>query len=120
MNNWAAINKNRIREGDYASRDIDGFNGMFTFVINQEYLRVIISDGLGWKHVSVSRIDKPKVVPTWAMMCAIKDIFFEPEDWVMQFHPAQSEYVNNHAGCLHLWKPDAPFPVPNSMMVGIK
>jgi hypothetical protein len=50
-------------------------------------------------------------------MCQIKDLFFEPEDCVVQFHPAKSQYRNFHPGCLHLWKPDCGMPVPDPLMV---
>lgn len=75
-------------------------------------LNVIASDGRdwvesdlplpAWEHVSVSA---QYGVPTWAEMCWIKKQFWEPEDWVVQFHPAQSEYVNIHPNVLHLWRP---------------
>ncbi len=68
-------------------------------------LRVIFSDGSeptaeGWDHVSVSL---PNRCPNWPEMCAVKDLFFDAEDVVVQFHPARSQYVNNHPYCLHLW-----------------
>ena len=51
--------------------------------------------------------------PTWEEMCAIKDMFFNDDEVVMQLHPAKSEYVNIHNYCLHLWKPiNAKIPVP--------
>jgi len=54
-------------------------------------------------------------------MCAVRDLFFEPDDWVVQFHPPAKEYVNNHPGCLHLWRPlDKPIPTPDSIMIGFK
>lgn len=82
-------------------------------------LRCIASDSKEWKHVSVS-IENDRRPPKWETMCFVKDLFWDDEDWVMQFHPAKSEYVNFHSGCLHLWKPDADFPKPDSMMVGAK
>jgi hypothetical protein len=51
----------------------------------------------------------------------VKDLFWELEDWVVQFHPAQSEYVNHHPGCLHLWRPLVEkLPTPLAIMVGPK
>lgn len=76
------------------------------------FVRVIAGDGLGWEHVSVSLPDR---CPTWDEMCAIKDLFWDPEDCVVQFHPPRSEYVNCHPYCLHLWRPigvDIPRPAP--------
>ena len=122
MSDWIEINKGRIREGRFSSDDSDGCNGAFELFVCSEFVRVIASDGEGWKHVSVSRKRSDKT-PTWEMMCKIKDMFWEPEDWVCQFHPAQSEYINNHPGCLHLWQPvlpNNPMQVPNTILVGIK
>lgn len=83
-------------------------------------MRVIASDGYGWKHVSVSYMERDNT-PTWDIMCKIKDLFWEPEDWVVQYHPAKSEYINNHPGVLHLWQPlNEKLPTPPSIMVGLK
>lgn len=69
-------------------------------------LFVISSDGYGWDHVSVHVLTKNDkiILPTWDDMCFIKNIFFDPEETVVQFHPALSEYINVHSGVLHLWK----------------
>lgn len=64
-------------------------------------LRVIFSDGMGWDHVSVSVANR---CPTWDEMCFVKDLFFDLEDAVIQFHPPRSHYVNVHPNCLHLWR----------------
>lgn len=63
---------------------------------------VLLSAGGGWDHVSVSL---PCRTPTWAEMCDLKDLFFGPEECVMQLHPPASENVNNHNFCLHMWRP---------------
>lgn len=79
---------------------------------------VVWSRGCGWDHVSVSFKDR---CPTWEEMCVVKDIFFEPEECCVEYHPPQSEYVNNHPFCLHIWKPqDQEIPSPPAWMVGIK
>ena len=76
-------------------------------------------DKTGWDHVSVST--RKKSVPNWTEMCWVKDRFWEPEDWVVQFHPAKSKYVNNYSVVLHLWRPVRwPLPVPPSILVGVK
>jgi hypothetical protein len=70
-------------------------------------LRVIAIDGNvpftgpRWEHVSVSL---PHRCPTWAEMCKVKELFWEPEDMVVQFHPPASAHVNCHPYCLHLWR----------------
>ena len=56
------------------------------------------------EHVSVSH-RRENIIPTWEEMCAIKDLFFYPEEEVVQIHPKHSEYVNLKKNCLHLWRP---------------
>jgi hypothetical protein len=76
----------------------------------------ILSWGDGWEHLSVSRRHR---CPTWEEMCLFKDLFWRGDEAVMQLHPAQSEYVNVHPFCLHLWRPtDQPIPMPPKSMVG--
>lgn len=87
---------------------------------------VIVSDASGWdakilgknrwEHVSASWQDR---CPTWSEMCRLKDLIFNPTEVVIQFHPSESEYVNHHPFCLHLWKPiDEQIPTPPSNAVG--
>lgn len=124
MSDWGFLNQHRLKyDPKFYSDSSDGFNGAFSFNIPGEARRVlcIASDGLGWKHVSVSFGPDSKKCPSWVVMCCVKNLFFEDTDWVMQFHPPTSDYVNNHPGCLHLWQPtDKPFPTPDSLLVGIK
>ncbi len=108
-------NEFRVRRGELGSDDAIGNNGAF-FVPNRAGktkglstrettrvpLKVIASDGMGWEHVSVSLTTR---CPTWEEMCFIKDLFWGAEACVIQFHPPESEYVNNHSFCLHLWRP---------------
>ena len=102
----------------YCSSEADGMNGMFHIRCGKEILRCMVSDGGGWEHVSVSLEYR---CPTWDEMCFVKDIFWEPEECVIQYHPPASEYVNNHQFALHLWKPvGVSIPTPPSIMVGIK
>jgi hypothetical protein len=124
-------NQYRIRNGALGSTDSIGNAGAF-FVPNRMArqsglstrevgampLQVIASDGAGWEHVSVSL---PARCPTWAEMSFIKGIFWDACDCVVQFHPPESEYVNNHSFCLHLWRPtDHDIPTPPSLLVGDK
>lgn len=121
MSNWAYLNKHRVASGPFATDASCGFNGAFCLVINAFPVKCIASDGMGWQHVSVSIHDRPQVTPSWQIMCKVKALFWGDEDWVVQYHPAKSEYVNNHPGCLHLWRPtDAAMPTPDSILVGIK
>jgi len=83
-----------------------------------EGITVLFSNGLSWEHVSVSR---KKRTPSWDDMHRIKELFWQPEDVVIQFHPPRSEYVNNHQHCLHLWRPmNGEIITPPSILVGIK
>lgn len=51
-------------------------------------------------------------------MCAVKDMFFKPEETVMQLHPAKSDYINVHPYCLYLWRPhDNAIPLPPKIFV---
>lgn len=120
MSNWNYLNSHRIGTGIYASDESFGFNGAFLINVDGCPVRCIASDGEGWQHVSVSQ-SQSKHPPRWSVMCAVKDLFWEDEDWVVQFHPAKSEYVNNHEGCLHLWRSTASHqPTPPSYLTGIK
>ena len=75
----------------------------------------IQSDGEGWEHVSVSTKNR---CPTWKEMCAIKDLFWDEEDVVVQYHPKRSDYINIHKYCLHLWRPiDMNITVPPLYLV---
>lgn len=93
----------------------DARNGAALVKLNGTAFKIIFSDGMGWDHVSISNSRR---CPTWEEMCLFKDWFFEPQDVVVQFHPAQSDYVNVHPNCLHLWRcQTAPFPMPDLVMV---
>lgn len=72
-----------------------------------------------WDHVSVTLVGSQKT-PTWDEMCFIKDLFWDPEDTVIQFHPKKSDYVNLHPGCLHLWRNvETDHELPPRYMVGL-
>ena len=91
-------------------------NGFFRFERNGIIFNIIASDGMGWEHVSVSLNKKRN--PTWDEMCIVKDIFWDAEDLVVQYHPPKSKYVNKHPYCLHLWRPiNEKVPVPYKNMV---
>lgn len=129
-------NDYRLRNaGLWSSTDAHGMNGAFEIPLNGFGHRIIahciVSDSTGlddtsqlagWEHVSVHIQEYGKQrVPTWAEMCAVKDIFWSPEETVVQFHPPKSEYVNNHPFVLHLWRyKKCDFPRPHHSLVGIK
>jgi hypothetical protein len=133
MSNWKLLEQHRVTKPTphvhpvYISDSRYGFNGLFRIPNDGEIIRCIASDGIDspgpewkWQHVSVS-IEGETRPPKWGIMCWIKDLFWEDEDWVVQFHPAKSEYVNIHPGCLHLWRPLVEkLPTPLAIMVGPK
>lgn len=101
----------------YSSKE-DGNNGAFIVPFRSTELKVIVSDGAGWDHVSVSL---PNRCPNWLEMHFVKELFFEDEETVIQFHPKRSEYVNNHPYCLHLWRNQrTEIELPPSILVGLK
>lgn len=125
--NWEFINEHRITEqnhrgyksGMWSTPDF-GLNGLFEFTCNGTRIKVIASDGAGWKHVSVSRVDDRRP-PTWQIMSSVKELFLGDEEWAVQYHPPRSKHINNHEGCLHIWIPiGETFPIPPSWMVGIQ
>jgi hypothetical protein len=111
----------RVRHGYFGSGPDNGPYGAF-FVSGPCgcELKIIASgaDETGWEHVSVSTPRRP---PNWQEMCFVKDLFWEPEECVMQLHPPASQYVNNHPHCLHMWRPiRETIPLPPAILVGVK
>ena len=58
------------------------------------------TDGSRWIHVSVSRRSR---LPSWEDLKLVKCLFIGIEKKAIQILPAESEYVNFHPFCLHLW-----------------
>ena len=97
------------------STGIDGGVGEIYFLAQREPMAVVWSFGGGWEHVSVSYRRR---VPTWAEMCKVKDMFWNDEETVVQYHPKKSEYKNLCETCLHLWrKEDTDFELPPKIFV---
>lgn len=104
-----------------------GNNGFFVIPhhrIDGYFYNCQVSDGEGWEHVSVTLSTKKKKnverCCTWEEMCYLKNLFWDEDEVVVQFHPAKTDYVNMHKYCLHLWRPtDQVIPVPNPLMVGV-
>jgi len=111
-------NEYRLKMGAFATDESYGVNGVYQIPFESYTLTVVASDGFGWEHVSVSLKNR---TPNWKEMCFIKDLFWNEEEMVVQFHPPRSEYVNNHENCLHLWRPkDNHIKLPDSRLVGVK
>jgi len=104
----------------YGAPDIaqDGRNGFFEIPHppTNVVLRVVASDGEGWEHVSVSLRNR---CPNWPEMCHVKRLFWGDDEAVIQYHPRESQYVNCHPFCLHLWRPTRhKIPEPPMSFVG--
>lgn len=97
----------------------EGNNGFFKIPFENVLLFVQASDGMEWEHCSVS-LNKNRC-PTWEEMCFIKNLFWDAEDCVIQYHPRNSDYVNCMQYCLHLWRPiGKSIFTPPTIMVGPK
>lgn len=91
-------------------------------VHNRAALKIVASDGTlnGWEHVSVSLYAKQRC-PDWEEMCLVKTLFWEDSEAVLQIHPPENEYINEHAYTLHLWKSLlTQFILPHSDLVGAR
>ena len=112
------LENGRIRKGPYRSRE--GLHGAFIIYGPCGIYLKIMSSGVdqefGWEHVSVSVRHR---CPNWEEMTYVKQLFWNPEEAVMQLHPPESDYVNCHPHCLHMWRPlRAEIPLPPSGLVG--
>ncbi len=114
-----ALSNARLSRGPLASTNHLGMTGGFRYTIKGRLFTIMASDASdplaqGWEHVSVST---KKRCPTWGEMCHIKKLFWCPDETVLQFHPAETNYVNIHNFCLHMWKPPQEVAMPPLYMV---
>lgn len=109
---YKGIYSDKLKIGD------DGIKGFIS--VNRIDMSFVASWGGGWDHVSIAPL-KRKITPSWETMCKVKDIFFKPEEAVIQIHPPKDEYVNNMPNCLHLWRCRyKDMVLPPSCFVGIR
>lgn len=111
-----------------------GMNGVFEipFANNPKvHFLAIASDGSmgegqssGWEHVSIrarslnAQNKMYERVPNWMEMCWLKELFWEDDECVVQFHPPKAAHVNTHPHVLHLWKfIGGVFPMPDKAYV---
>lgn len=117
--------KYRLKDHPFLGSD-ESFGNAGVFIVpvaNDVTAYCIASDGEGWEHVSLHVVesDGSQQTPAWEEMCEIKDLFWDAEDTVIQYHPPHSEHVNNHKHCLHLWRPvGIEVPRPPAILVGTK
>ena len=116
----------RLKTGPMASHSGYGCNGFFViphYRIAGYEIRCMVSDGNLWDHVSVTIAKKNESAtrcPTWEEMCWVKDQFWNKNEVVIQYHPAEKDYVSQHHFCLHLWRcQNIIIPTPDPLMVGI-
>lgn len=110
----------RLLAGTFGSRPGDPFGVFQLHGPCGERLHILATDGAdtGWEHVSVSTNRR---IPNWREMCFVKDLFWAPEECVVQFHPPAARYVNNYSVVLHLWRCiRQEFPMPPDELVGFK
>jgi len=102
------IERSRVTEGEWQT-EYGELRGLF-MVKRRGVVLAVISSGIPpaeypepeqWEHVSVSTKTR---CPTWEEMCWVKDQLWFPGETVLQFHPRESEYVNTHEFCLHMWR----------------
>lgn len=108
------LQANRVRRGDYATDDTFGMAGMFRILMPSGSLLLAMSSGIdkerGWEHVVVSGENH---CPTWAEMVFVKDLFWDEEECVVQYHPPKSQVVPSSPNSLHLWRPlNLNIPMP--------
>lgn len=58
------------------------------------------SDGNHWLHVSFALKDR---MPTYDDICYFKRWLIGPDRKAIQVHAPESQHVNTHPYCLHLW-----------------
>lgn len=111
----------RVIRGQFASTKEHGNNGHFLIPYHTKYLFCIVSDQLGWEHVSCQIVDKRfkhSWIPDYRALQTVKDFFWDYEESVVQYFPAKADHINLHEKVLHLWRPtDAEMPMPPKVFV---
>lgn len=103
----------RVKTGQFASSRADGWNGLFIVPLDGSFWHVAISDSSGWRHLSVSNAQQRRKLPSWEIMCRLREAFFGDDEWVVQYHPPKYQ-DSDDPFTLHLWAPlDAELPKPD-------
>ena len=115
----AKVEAYRVTRGPMRSIKGFGFNGAFLIPYKTRTqsveLSVIVSDGDGWDHVSVSTEHR---CPTYSELKYIKCLFFDDAETVVHFYPKKSANINTHPFCLHLWrKQGSEYELPPAYMI---
>lgn len=120
MRDLHELDEYRKRHPHYGNNPGNHGNGLFIVPPAPEFdepLRVIASNGGGWDHVSVSAANRP---PTWDEMNYVARMFFKDDETCVQYHVPETDHVNYHPNCLHMWRPrrGKSMPRPPAMFVG--
>jgi hypothetical protein len=86
-------------------------NGFFLIPRRTFDLHVMVGDGLGWDHVSVSvaRVGEAAAfrIPDYDELTFVKELFFRDDETVMHLWVPAAQHVNVHPHVLHLWRPQS-------------
>jgi hypothetical protein len=107
----------------YSSDDSAGNNGCFLMLFEGYKIYCFASDKEGWEHVAVTVNRNRK--PTWEVMSHVKDLFWDDNDCVVQYHPPKAGYVDSNPNTLHLWRHlgrkiwQRKVPMPSVELIGL-
>jgi hypothetical protein len=131
------LEKGRIRSGPWATTPEWGLKGMFIVrapggaelriashtgegkmvAMDSTGNRHVIDAPTGWEHVSLETDHR---TPTWEEMCFAKSLFWDPEEYAVEYHPPASQYVRANPLRLHLWRPKhVMIPRPSVSVVAL-
>jgi hypothetical protein len=85
----------RVRQSLFAYRWPDSERGL-SVVLSVERC----DDKKRWLHVSVA---SPTRMPSYRELCDVKRIFMGPQSKAIEVFAPESEHVNIHPNCRHLW-----------------
>jgi hypothetical protein len=92
-----------------------GNNGSF-IIRGKEKLLCTATDAFGWEHVVISKLGW---APDQSEVQMVRDLFWDPSDWVVQFFFPETEPFHQHPWHVHLWRPHCGLSVPQAFMMGI-
>jgi len=111
------LEKYRVLKGKWAT-DPNADYGLFYVPFDKTNVKLQVVCGPmknTGQNVSVSLL---KRCPNWIEMSHVKDLFWDENETVLQFHPKKNQYVNIHQFCLHLWRhQEIEHPLPPLFMV---
>lgn len=114
----------RVESPNQTRFNIDQDNGGFFMIPvrgrGDSIICAVATSDNSWDHVSLKLlVDGLFEMPTWDVMEFAKQLFWEPEACVVQYHPPCSEYVCNDKDVLHLWRFQGVSPRPDPILAGL-